>query len=202
MDENINKNKNLKAIIGIIAISLIIVGGIIFFVNKKNNPQLVYSNNSKLSAKEVSGVKEYKGNFPEFELTITGSIMSNITNVNLAKMSVLVYEFDAGIDNGWETVTNHYVGIKLKELLDASHITEFNELTFEATNYASITYFKEDITDDIYLVFTKDGKNINSDKNVMLLATDRDYNYSLKDVSNIYVPSKNIYVQDEISDKD
>lgn len=203
--ENVNTDSNnkqkkslpIKAIIGVIVIIFIVVGFIYLILNKQTDSKIAHSG-SRLSAKEISGVKEYKGNIPEFSITISGAHIGEVTNENLSKMSVLVYKFDAGIDNGWETVTNEYVGIKVKELLDASDITNFTEVTFEATNKASITYFKNEITDNMYIVFMKDGKAISDKKTAMLLATDYDYNYSLKELTNIYVPSNYDNVNDNM----
>lgn len=200
-NENINDNstsrKTLpKAIIGIIMVTLIVAGGIGIFIKTKDS-RVAFAN-SKLSAKEIANVKEYTENIPDFEITISGAYTGKVTKDDLAKMSILVYQFDAGIDNGWETVTNEYVGIKVKELLDASDITDFTEVTFEATNKASITYFKDEITDNMYIVFMKDGKAISDKKTAMLLATDYDYNYSLKELTNIYVPSNYDNVNDNM----
>lgn len=198
---NINNNPTSrksfpKAIIGIIVVILIIVGGIGIFINKKDSKTAF--TNSKLSAKQIANSQQYTGDIPEFKITISGGLTGEVTNEDLANMSVLVYEFNAGIDNGWNTVTNHYVGIKVKELLDASDITDFTEVTFEATNKASITYFKDEITDNMYIVFMKDGKAISDKKTAMLLATDYDYNYSLKELTNIYVPSNYDNVNDNM----
>ncbi len=105
-------------------------------------------------------------------------------------MSLKVYEFDATIDNGWGYVKNKYVGIKLVDLLKSTKITESktHELTFEGKNRTAITYSMDKINDMTYIVFLRDGKNVDSEQSVMLLNVDKDYSYSLNKLINIFVP--------------
>ncbi len=157
-------------------------------MGKKKNEE--GGNRGNLTENEISNVEEFNDTLPDVTFTISGAFQSKISEKEIKNMSLKVYEFDATIDNGWGYVKNKYVGIKLVDLLKSTKITESktHELTFEGKNRTAITYSMDKINDMTYIVFLRDGKNVDSEQSVMLLNVDKDYSYSLNKLINIFVP--------------
>lgn len=199
---NPKSTSQIKAIIGIIVVILIVVGIVFFVLGKKDNNEI--GKNSDLKAYEITNLKEYNKEIPSFEFTITGAFESKLTDAEIKKMDLKLYEFDANIDTGWNVVKNKYVGIKVKDLLEETKIYEStsHELTFEGDNRTSITYDLSKITEKMFIVFLRDEKNINSKQSVMLLNVGENYSYSLDQLVNIYVAhniDSDVTVNDESS---
>lgn len=188
VEKNNQKNTSqVKAIIGIIVVILIVVGIVFFVLGKKGNNDIGKGND--LKAYEIANLKEYDGTIPAFEFTISGAFQSKLTDAEIKKMNIKLYEFDANIDTGWNVVKNKYVGIKVKDLLEETKIYEStsHELTFEGDNRTSITYDLSKITEKMFIVFLRDDKNINDKQPVMLLNVGENYSYSIDQLVNIYV---------------
>ena len=107
--------KNNKIVILIIATVLIIVVaiGMVIFYTKKNEKT---DNELNLKFKEVANLKKISTELPDFEIEIDGAYVGILDKNLLLSNDIEVYEFDAGIDNGWDIVTNHYIGVKLSDV--------------------------------------------------------------------------------------
>lgn len=185
MVENKNVDKRIIIVIIVLIILLLVLG---LILGKKKNEE--GGNKGNLTENEISNVEEFNDALPDVSFTISGAYQSKITGKEIKEMGLKVYKFDATIDNGWGYVKNKYVGIKLVDLLKSTKITESktHELTFEGKNRTAITYSMDKINDMTYIVFLRDGKNVDSEQSVMLLNIDKDYSYSLNKLINIFVP--------------
>lgn len=178
------KGKQTTIIICIIAIILIAVGCIIVFGNKASEKGF------QLNENEIANIKKSDKKLPKFSIQIHGIYSGTITNESLEKEGIQVYEFDAGINNGWDVVTNHYAGVKLKDVLEIAQIEDFTDIEFNSSNKIFTVYNKEEITDKTYLVFLRDGKPIKEGEPVTLLSADYHYRFSLENVEYIHVDNR------------
>ncbi len=75
-----------------------------------------------------------------------------------------------------------YHGIRLKELLNLYEIKDYNNITFRSEGRLQVTFLKEEINDDVFLIFDVDGFQFEEDDPVGLLAVDYNLRYSITDV--------------------
>ncbi len=130
----------------------------------------------------VYNLKETDTKLPTFEMRVNGDYSGLINDQFVKEDKIKVYEFDATIDNGWDKVTNTYIGIRLNDLLDFYQLSNFTSVDFVSLNQITIKYISTEIKDDTFIVFYKDGKLITDTGRPMLLAVDYNYRYSLEDV--------------------
>lgn len=178
--------KNNKIVLLIIATILIIVVaiGMVIFYTKKNEKT---DNELNLKFKEVANLKKISTELPDFEIEIDGAYVGILDKNLLLSNDIEVYEFDAGIDNGWDIVTNHYTGVKLSDVLDIMlQDASFTRVGFFSKMPRYEMFTKGQLTDNIFLVFQRDGKPIRTDGYMTLLAVDYKYKYSIEDVEKIY----------------
>lgn len=178
--------KNKKTIILIIMTILIIaiaIGTVIFYMkgNEKKGSEL------NLGFKEVANLKKVSTELPDFKIKIDGAYVGTLDKNLLLANGIEVYEFDAGIDNGWDIVTNHYTGVKFSDVLDIMiQDASFTRVGFFSKMPRYEMFTKGQLTENIYLVFQRDGKPIRNDGYMTLLAVDYKYKYSIEDVEKIY----------------
>lgn len=171
------KNKRLIYIIIIILLLLCLVTGIYLFVNNKKTGDL------KLNVNEVANITKVDIDIPEFIIAYNGLYNGLLTNINLKEKSIPIYEFDATVYNGWENVTNHYVGVKLKDVLESLNITDYSKIEFEGAGQVKVVYELREISDKTFLMFYRDGEELNKrEPAVNLLAVDHDYRFSIQSI--------------------
>ncbi len=170
--------KNVSIIVVLIVIVIALAGTCIYLLTKNNDDNTVYEG----KAHEINNLVETDKKLPTFSVTVSGDYTGLINNQFVKEDSIKVYEFDATIDNGWDAVTNKYVGIRLNDLIKYYQLDNFTTIDFSSLDDISIKYLKKDITDNTFLVFYKDGKLIDNTGRPMLLAVDYEYRYSLENV--------------------
>ena len=145
-----------------------------------------YEEESVGDAYKVTNVKESNIKLPKFDILLDGSYKGSISNEYIEEDKIKVYEFDANIDNGWDIVTTHYVGVKLYDLLDYYQINNVSTLTFESNDAMSVIHAHSDLK-NAYIVFYKDGTLIGNDSHQTLLVPDMEYRYSLQGLKRIHL---------------
>lgn len=180
--------KNNKLILLTLVILLLILVIVLFIIPNKDN--------SKNENKEnkITNVTVSSKDIKDFEIITKGSYVGSITNEIIKNENIKLYEFDGTIFNGWEIKTDHYFGTKVTEILEFLNIKDFKEATFYSKDNKFVTYQKSEITDNTYLIFTKDDEDIPNIKKgtVLLLDFNKDYNYSIKSLSGIIFDKESI----------
>lgn len=170
------KNKKwLWIIVALVLIIICIAIGIFY----KNNKYLY------LESHEISDIEKVSIDIPYFTIVVKGLYEGTITNSDLKEKNIQVYDFNAGVFNGWSVNTNKYTGVKLNDVLNAMNINDFSEIEFQAPGNLSVSYEKNEISTNTYLIFYRDGEFIRSDEYISLLAVDYDYRYSLENIITI-----------------
>lgn len=146
-----------------------------------------------LEAGVVENIEEFSGDLPEFSFKIEGAYIGEIDKEIISSYEIPVYEFDAGIDSGFRTETNHYLGVRLGEFLEKQSITNYRDLIINSLDGYKRVYRQDEIDDYMFLIFKRDGKIINDDNPVVLLVVDEEYNkYSLEKLTSITIRRNNI----------
>lgn len=138
--------------------------------------------NGLLDSGEISGMKETDIEIPTFTLVVRGLYDGTITNLDLEDKNVPVYEFDAGVATSYGVFTDTYVGVRLSDVLNAMNITEYSEVNFYDPNSITVNYNKEEIMEDTFIVFYRNGERITEDGPANLLALRFNYAYSVEDL--------------------
>lgn len=173
--------KWLSIFIASIAIVILIAVCLLRVSTKKENTP----NNDNLNVGDIANQKEYKGNIPDFTLEITGTYSGTITNEVVKEMEIPVYEFDAKVDNGWDKVTNHYRGIKLLDLFEKAGFQEYKSIEFMAHENKTVTYQKDEIDENLYLIFYKNRGNEDERNNLSLFALKNKQKFSVENLATI-----------------
>lgn len=172
-----NENKNQVILILIVVIVILVcVCGALLLGRKTESSDKTYS--------EV-GVYDFEKSdmtIPKFEINILGDYEGVINEEFLKEDGIQVYEFEGAIDNGWDVVTNHYVGVKLKDVIEKYQIKNFTSVDVKSLDMITVTYLSYEINDNMFIVFYKDKKTVTEDGRPMLLAIDYDSKFSLYDV--------------------
>ena len=152
--------KKKKSIIIISTIMLIIIiVGIGLYVISRSKPNL--------KAHEISNIKESSEKIPPFLIAIGGNYDGIINNTFLEEDKIPMYEFDAAIETTWG-------------------ITNYKSIEFVSTDFVRAEYKPFMITDNMYIVFYRDGKLIDEDNAATLISIDRNYRYAVERLSQIY----------------
>lgn len=171
---NIKKTIIIVIISVIISVSLSLLGVKIYnSVNHKKYTNLI----SEAGLYRVDSV-EYK--LPEFAIKFDGIYNEVVTNESIS--SLPVYEIDAVMNDGIYKDYYRYHGIRLKELLNLYEIKDYNNITFRSEGRLQVTFLKEEINDEVFLIFDVDGFQFEEDDPVGLLAVDYNLRYSITDV--------------------
>ena len=154
----------MKKILIIAMISLLFITG----CGNNNN------DNKELKLGEINNIKESTKEMPVFTIVIKGLKETTITEKDLKDLKM--YDFETNIrkndlDGNTELYTSSFTGVKLKEALEKKNIKDFDSIDFKAVGNLTVRYSKEELTDEMYLVFYKDGKSLKAteDTEVMLL---------------------------------
>lgn len=167
--------KNKKWLILIITFALVGLIILSLYLYKNNNKTI------KLKENEIVNIVETDVEIPSFTIILKGGYEGTITQLDLKEKGIKVYDFDAGINNGWEVKTNRYTGVKLKDVLEKMNINDFSTIKFKGAGKVEITYDAEEISDKTYLVFYRDGKILDKEESsVNLLAVDYQSRFSLQ----------------------
>ncbi len=200
-------NKTIKkpifyVIIGATIASVVLL--IIFFAyektnlsNNNGNSKVQEENNKVTEKKGITNLKKSETKIPDFTVQLTGLYGGSITNTDLENYNIPVYEFDADIFNGWDIVENHYTGVKLLDILKAMEIQKYNGIIFDIPGKISVDYSKDEISDNTYLVFYRDGEEIYEGEQASIISFDYDYRYAAQGVANLYFYDETNYFSSE-----
>ena len=184
------KGKKIYVIVIIIIIViLLVVLGVSFFKNYKSEllnkcPEEPAIN---LEAKKIDNIKAYDGKLSEFYIAFTGLYEYVVTYKDINNSNVTIYEFDANIKTSWEVKRDHYVGVKLTDVLKFKGINSYVAMQFIGAGRISVEYLKNEIEEgDVYLVVSRNFESINNAK-VSLLGIKYNYIYSIEDLTQIKV---------------
>lgn len=124
-----------------------------------------------------------------FNIAVPQNGTTEITKESLKEKSIKAYEFAKDIDNDWETVTNDYIGIRLKDILEAYNL-DYESIEFYESDKYSVKYRKDDINDDVYVVFYRDGKSLGDTEPTALVSFKDKWHRSLTDFNYMFVYQK------------
>lgn len=186
-----NKKENLKIIVFILLL-VFIIECLIHIPIKTETIQ-----------NEATDIKIYESKIPDFKLKLSGVYDQIITEKEVIDNEVPIYEFDAIINNGWDNKKNHYVGIKLFDLLEKFKLNKYERIMFNREELKTVNLSLDEITNQMYIVFYRDGKTIQENAPLNLLTIDRDYRYSLENLTELYfIEEINFLPEIEIDDDD
>lgn len=180
-----------KNILGIIIATILIAIVVAFIVYRLNSKGL------ELKPGEITNIEVSKIEPPEFTLIVKGLYSGTITGADLKNKNVEVYEFDAGMKTSFGETTNHYVGVKLLDVLKAMDITDYKKIDFGAYGTSYVSHKRNQINEKTYLIFSKDGEEIRRD-HISLLAVDQEYRYSKEDITKLYFSDAEEYTYDDV----
>lgn len=169
------KNKNLFIVVGVILVTICAITGVHYI----------------LASKMDSKAKQNEIEIPDFTLEIGGVYEGMFSSDDIINNDIPIYDFDAKMLTSYGMKTNHYVGIELKDVLDFMETDTYTHIYFSDGKKAYSTYTKDEISDDMYLVFYRDGKKID-DAVVSFLAVGVDYSFSVEDLHRIDFMNDNL----------
>ena len=166
----------MKKIIITACVSILLTLGCVFLANKLDSNK----NNNLIVERGIKDVKEVDYTLPKFVVSISGIYDSTLTNEDIKDLKT--YEIAAVMDESYENEYHTYKGVKMLDILNYYGIDDFNKVYFRASGKLQVEFSKEEITDDMYFVFTKDGKSIKSGESGGLLIPSINARYSITDV--------------------
>lgn len=134
----------------------------------------------------IANLKETTNrDIPEFAIAFAGKYKGTFSYDDIDYKKLTIYEFDGTINNGWKNKTNHYLGVKVREVFEALGIEDYETARFHANGGLSSVFEKREINDSAFFVFTRDGKRIDERmrNSISLLVFDQKYKYSIENVS-------------------
>ena len=157
----------MKKILMVSIVCLLFLSGC---VDKKEH------NNDDIDGGQVEGLKVSAKEMPNFIIFFKGLVDDYVTNEDVADLKM--YDFVTNLEQEDSSVsTESWTGIKLNDLFTKKGIKDFYELEFIGSGYVggekvSIRYSKEELTDDVYLVFYHNNELISETQysSVMLLS--------------------------------
>lgn len=140
----------------------------------------------------VRDLKTYdKEQLPNFTITIGNPNAKDplvITKEDIIEKNVVAYEFKGSIDNNWKIVENDYVGIRLTDLFEAYDVTYKDlDIDFYELESYNVKYNKDEINEDMFLIFSKDGEHIGNIEPIAMMSFRHKWNRSLADINYIYI---------------
>ncbi len=168
-----------KTIITVIITAVVSVGLTMLCVNLYN----VNEKNSYKDQTEKLGIKETKEvdfEIPDFAIILEGIYDSTITDEDVKELKV--YEISTVMTDGVYTDLYTYKGIKLIDAFNLFDYSDYNNLIVKSNGNLQVTYSKEEITDNMYLVFSVDGHMLPAEEPVNLLNPDLNSRYSIGNV--------------------
>ena len=127
-------------------------------------------------------------NIGEWKITIvTSTGEKEFTSADAKKLTAVTLEATTKNKNG-EEATSTYTGVKLSDILSHAGVTDFTNLTIEASDGFSAEYDKElALKDDTILAWEKDGKLLEGDNPVQMVPKTGFGNQFVKNTARIIV---------------
>ena len=168
----------VKNIIICVCVALLLIVGT-FLITKSIYNKKVDVAYSKLKAGEISELKKYSGEIPNFSIRLRGLYTGSFSDEDLKNSNIEVYEFDGCVKYTWGTVEHTYIGFKFKDLLAYKDINNYDRIEFIDINDLSVNYNKDDITDNSFIIIARNGGPI-VEQFVGFLDFNYYYNYSVE----------------------
>lgn len=169
--------KNKKNIVLLIGIITFLVGCVMIILSCTKLYSKEITNYDK---PQILNLQQTTQEIPNFSIIISGAYSGFITKDLITNYNIKIYEFDAVIDNGWGYVKNHYVGFRLLDVLNTFEMTDFASIKFTSEYRIELTQLHSSLTNDIFIIVTKDNKELDEISKVRLLNVDKGYRYSLE----------------------
>lgn len=166
----------MKKIVITACVSILLTIGCVFLAKKLEDNKY----NNLIAERGIKDVKEIDYSLPKFVVTIGGIYDSTLTNQDIKDLKT--YEIAAVMDESYENEYHTYKGVKMLDILNYYGIDDFNKVYFMSSGKLQVEFSKEEINDDMYFVFTKDGKNIKTGESGGLLVPSINGRYSITDV--------------------
>lgn len=131
----------------------------------------------------VKEVTENKYELPKFSIVVQGVYYSTISNVDVADLKT--YNVEAVMFDGIYRRYNTYDAIKLKDVFELYGIEDYNNVVFKSNGNLQVKFAKDEISDNFFLTFTKDGFNYPENEPVNLLCPEFAERYSLTNIVRI-----------------
>ena len=174
-----------KNIVIYVVVALLLVGGTFLITkniyDKKTDNKQDTNNTVQLNPGEISELKEYTGDIPEFNIPVRGLYDGTFNDNVLKTTGIKVYEFSGNVKYSWGYVQQDYVGIKFSDVLDYYKITDFETLELNDYNGATIRFNKNQITDKSFIILKRNGK-VMVEPFAGFIDFNYLYNYSMEDV--------------------
>ncbi len=175
-----------KNIIIYVVILLVVACGT-FFVTKsiydKKTPTSIDEGHNKkaLEGGTTADMVEYTGEIPDFAMPVRGSYTGTFTDEDLKSSGIKVYQFQGSLKIFFGDIESKFIGIKFKDFLDYYNIADYSKVKFNDFNRLSVTYLKEEVTDNAYLII-KRGETQMVEKFLGFVDFTYAYNYSIEGV--------------------
>lgn len=133
-----------------------------------NQPTRENNNIVKADVAEIR-VKEIDYDIPDFTMSAIGLVKKAIIKETVN--NIQAYEISADISDCIYLRHYTYKGIKVKDVITsiAKNYDDYNKVIFKSTGGLQVEYQKEEINDDLFFVFEKDGIKYPATQEVALL---------------------------------
>ncbi|MBE6140680.1 MAG: hypothetical protein E7172_04000 [Firmicutes bacterium] len=177
--EKLKSNKKIiVTIIITIIVSLLSTLGIIELINYKEEK------NFDQKALNV-GVKKFNKvsyQLPNFSVKIEGIFEDSITNEEISTLDKYLIEV-VTTDGLYNEFAKYHV-IKVKDVFEHFNFQDYTKVIFKS-NGLKVTFNKEEIDDEVYFMFTKNGAQYKNGSKIGLLIPDLEIKYSISHLTEI-----------------
>ena len=90
------------------------------------------------------------------------------------------------MNDGYSEETHTYKGYRLTEVLKLLEINSYNEITFSSTGTLNVKFYNNEINDDIYLFFERDGIYLEKAP-LNLLVPNEPARYSIQNITTLKI---------------
>lgn len=149
---------------------------------KYKTQKLISNYNNVTENIGINAIQKVDYTLPEFSITVMGSYVGNITNEDLKNLDV--YGMYVTMTNGDTKTLKKCVGIKVKDILSLKQFTDYNNIIFKSDSGLQVSYTKDQINDNVFLIFTKNDDSVRDEK-VAVLGVDRLSRYSIPNILRI-----------------
>ncbi|MBE6140681.1 MAG: hypothetical protein E7172_04005 [Firmicutes bacterium] len=177
-----NKKENLKYLL-IILITAIIVIVTTIFIDNFRTKNLYKRYNNLVSKTGVVLYDKVDYQLPKFLILVNGIFEDSIAPVDLEPLDTFL--IGAVTTDGFTNEINDYHVIKVKDLFYYYDFMEYNSVTFKTDGFLEVTLQKNEIDDDVFLTFDKNGYEYPEHQKVGLLIPKKDIRYSITNIEEI-----------------
>lgn len=174
----------MKKIIITGVVTAILSVAITLLGTKLYNSYMINEYQEMLKEPGIVNVEEITFDFPKIHLSMDGIYFAPIAYEDIK--DIQAYDISAVISDAVSKELYTYEGIKVKDLFAKYEIDDYKSVTFQSSGKLQVIFDKDEITDDMYLVFSRDGIKFPVDEPVGLLCPSLDARYSLTDIVSLH----------------